>query len=105
MTSRYSSTEWPWPAIERSLPTRFRQPAAVAVHEPEHRRRQDDEQERGNRGLRVGADLRCAPDLGREGVEPDGPQEDRRGQLLHRRQEDERRPREGAGADERDGDE
>src|SRR6187551_1152364 len=105
MTSRYSSIEWPWPAIGRSLPTRFRQPAAVAVDEPEHRRRQDDEQERGDRGARVGADLRRAPDLGREGVEADRPQQDRRGQLLHRGQEDERRPRERAGAGERDGDE
>ena len=83
-------------------------PSAIpptVLQEPEDGDGEPDQEQRRDRGLRVGADLCRAPDLGRERVEPDRPKQDRRGKLLHRGEEDERGAGQEARPRERHGDE
>ena len=84
-----------------STQARTRSDPRLAGEQVDERRRDEDQQQRGRGRPRVRAERRVLPDLGRERLEADRPQEQRRGQLLHRAQEDERGAGEQPAADQR----
>ena len=79
-------------------------PSAPRGEQIDERRGDEDQQERGRGGPRVRAERRVLPDLRRQRLEADRAQEQGRGQLLHRVQEDERGAGEQPAADQRDRD-